>query len=319
MAPAVNDENSSALGGGLLASQLKAPAAAGLQQQQPPVKQQQLQGSSLKSARKAFGNITNSGRGDASAAKQQQPRRAFGDITNSAVKAPAGGGGLGGATSKKQGSSSLFSSSQKQPTATKKAPAPPVPPPPAAASSSSAPAQASAAAAAEQASSQAQWWEGLEPERAAGKTWEQQEADREAAMEAEAIRSADEMWDSVLRAGFLQELVSVGAWSGFLSLCGSSSALVGGVRNYEVVLTYHPSPVGQVAAAAGNGVCIVTQQPNQLSAVSKHSRPAHAIGFFVSHHHPACLTHRVLLLAHLSPNSCLFPLCPVMTRRRVWS
>lgn len=189
VAPALNDENSTFQG----VSQLKPSVT--LQ----PTKQ----GSVLKSARKAFGNITNSGAPQPSASKAQQAaplRRAFGDITNSAAKPPAGS-----ATSKKAaGTSSLFAA---LPTAKKTAAPLGLAPDPAPAQSSS---QVSTSApAVAQASTKTVGWEDLEPERPAGKMWEQLEAEREAAMEADAIRSADAIWKCVQQASLFSFLVSL--------------------------------------------------------------------------------------------------------------
>jgi hypothetical protein len=156
VAPAINDENSTR--GPLLHSAFKENASF-----QAPSKQ----GSALKSARKAFGNITNT-RSDAAA--QQQPagtvvkRRAFGDITNSTIKQQ-----LGAASAKK---AETFSS-QLKPSSTK------------------APAAPSVAAA--EAGVTAPWWETAEPERPAGKTWEQLLADKEQQEDAEIERSVQQL------------------------------------------------------------------------------------------------------------------------------
>jgi hypothetical protein len=190
VAPALNDENSTFQG----VSQLKPSAP--LQ----PTKQ----GSVLKSARKAFGNITNSGAPQPSASKPQQAaplRRAFGDITNSAAKPQAGAA----VTSKKAaGTTSLFAA---LPTAKKAAAPVGLAPDPGPAQSSS---QVSTSApAVAQASTKTVCWEDLEPERPAGKMWEQLEAEREAAMEADAIRSADAIWKCVQQANMFSFLVSL--------------------------------------------------------------------------------------------------------------
>jgi hypothetical protein len=190
VAPALNDENVTVPSG--LSSQFK--AAAPLQAPKP--------GSVLKSARKAFGNITNSGqpRGDATASKpkQSQPlRRAFCDITNSAAKPPAGP-----TTAKKApATSSLFAAA---PTV-HKAPA---------ASEAAAPRSSSnseqAAPSVEQAStSRNQQWGDVEPERPAGKTWAQLEEERWAALDAEAARAADEVLRAVRGPGTFSFLVSL--------------------------------------------------------------------------------------------------------------
>lgn len=182
-APALNDENSTLHGP---ATQLKRLSAAPLQ----PSKQ----GSVLKSSRKAFENITNNGKApgsEASAAKAQpQQRRAFGDISNSAAKPPTGGV----TTKKPQGTSSLFAGIGSKKAGSEAAPAPT----PAQGSS-----QAVSVVAANAEANNTAWWEGLEPERPAGKTWEQLEDEREAALEADATRAADEIWKSVTGGGGL--------------------------------------------------------------------------------------------------------------------
>jgi hypothetical protein len=170
-----NDENSTQHGAAV--QQLKASSSAPMQAAK--------QGSVLKSARKAFGNITNNaaaaGRGEASAGKpsvlkqpaaQQQPRRALGDITNSAAKPQAGGLGAGTAFKMQQDS--------------KLGGAP-------------AAAQAAPASAASSAAVSSRWAGDLQPERPAGKTWEQLEAERWADMEAEAAASADAILASLRR------------------------------------------------------------------------------------------------------------------------
>jgi hypothetical protein len=155
VAPAINDENSAR--GPLLHSAFKENASF-----QAPAKQ----GSVLKSARKAFGNITNT-RSDAAA---QQPagtvvkRRAFGDITNSTIKQQPGA-----ASAKK---ADPFSSQLKP-------------------SSIQAPVAPGVAAA--EAVVTAPWWETAEPERPAGKTWEQLLADKEKQEDAEIERSVQQL------------------------------------------------------------------------------------------------------------------------------
>jgi hypothetical protein len=156
VAPAFNDENSTT--GPLLHAAFKENSTS----MQAPTKQ----GSALKSARKAFGNITNI-RSDAA---QQQPagtvakRRAFGDITNSTIKQQPGA-----ASTKK---SDPFSS-QLKPSSTK------------------VPVAASVAAA--EACVAAPWWETAPPERPAGKTWEQLLADREQQEDAGVERSVQQL------------------------------------------------------------------------------------------------------------------------------
>jgi hypothetical protein len=156
VAPAINDENSAR--GPLLHSAFKENASF-----QAPAKQ----GSVLKSARKAFGNITNT-RSDSAA--QQQPagtvvkRRAFGDITNSTIKQQPGA-----ASAKK---ADPFSSKLKP-------------------NSSQVPVAPGVAAA--EAVVTAPWWETAEPERPAGKTWEQLLADKEKQEDAEIERSVQQL------------------------------------------------------------------------------------------------------------------------------
>lgn len=189
LAPALNDENSSLQ----VPGQLKSAA---------PLQASKQQGSVLKSARKAFGNITNNtqpkGGSDASTSKstkQQQPaRRAFGDITNSAAKPPAG---LSATTAKKAaGSSSVFARPLPTgPTFPDKQAVPSrLAPDAGPAADSSRTNSSTTAAAAVQASTHAEWWQGLEVERPAGKTWERLESEREAAEEADALQEADEVW-----------------------------------------------------------------------------------------------------------------------------
>lgn len=156
VAPAFNDENSTT--GPLLHAAFKENSTS----LQAPLKQ----GSALKSARKAFGNITNI-RSDAA---QQQPagtvvkRRAFGDITNSTIKQQPGA-----ASTKKIDpfSSQLKPSSTKAPTA---------------------PGVATA-----EACMAAPWWETAPPERSAGKTWEQLLEDREQQEDADVERSVQQL------------------------------------------------------------------------------------------------------------------------------
>jgi hypothetical protein len=189
VAPALNDENITATG----FTHLK-PGA--------PV-QAAKQGSSLKSARKAFGNISNSQPlgCDASSSKQQHKdkpaRRAFGDITNSSIKPPAGFAST--AKAAPTTSSSLFAA---LPTA-KKAAAPGLAPAPASSKVSTSGPET------EQASSKPAWWEQLGTERPAGKTFEQQLQEEDAALDAEAKRAAAEIWQAVSRRGMFSSLVSV--------------------------------------------------------------------------------------------------------------
>lgn len=193
----MNDENSS----------LPSTAGQFKLQLQPP-----KQASALKSARKAFGNITNNGqqaarsnKDDAASAKPQ--RRVFGDITNSAAKPPAGP-----TTVKKQpaGTSSLFAA---VPTARKSAAAAAAADAaPAAQGTSSSTSQTTSAPVTDQqasSSSKAEWWEGLEPERPVGKTAAQLDAELDAAMEADALRSADDIWQNVIGKGLTSCIVSV--------------------------------------------------------------------------------------------------------------
>jgi hypothetical protein len=156
VAPAFNDENSTI--GPLLHTAFKESTSL-----QAPAKQ----GSALKSARKAFGNITNT-RTDA--AQQQHAgtavkRRAFGDITNSTIKQQPG------AASTKKGDPY---SSQVKPSSTKAPLAP-------------------AAGTAEAAVLPAPWWETAAPEKPAGKTWEQLLADREQQEDADVERSVQQL------------------------------------------------------------------------------------------------------------------------------
>lgn len=209
-APALNDENSSLAG----ATQLKPSAP--LQ----PVKQ----GSALKSARKAFGtisaNIANSGQhklGDASTSKQQldkPARRAFGDISNSAAKPSAVKPPAGPTATAKKATSSLFAAA---PTAVKAAPAAPA--------FDAAPAGgkvSTSVPSTDQPCSKPAWWEGLEPELPAGRTWQQQVEAEDAAVDAEAKRAADELWQAVNRNGT--------GMFGFLVSCA--------VRNDELALAF---------------------------------------------------------------------------------
>lgn len=149
---AINDENS--IRGPLLHTAFKENPASALQ---APSKQ----GSTLKSARKAFGNITNR---CSDAATQQQPagtvvkRRAFGDITNSSIKQQPGE-----ASTKKADplSSQLKPSSTQVATAEARVTAP--------------------------------WWETAPPERSAGKTWEQLLADKEQQEDADVESSVQQL------------------------------------------------------------------------------------------------------------------------------
>lgn len=189
VAPALNDENSTANGFTHLKPSVPVQAA--------------KQGSSLKSARKAFGNISNSQPlgCDASSSKQQQhkdkpARRAFGDITNSSIKPPSGLASI--AKAAPTTSSSLFAA---LPTAKKAAAPGPAPVPDSSKVSTSGPET-------EQASSKPAWWEQLGPERPAGKTFEQQLQEEDAALDAEAKRAASEIWQAVSRRDVFRSLVS---------------------------------------------------------------------------------------------------------------
>lgn len=168
--PALNDENSSSTTAVLRAN--NKPGA-------PPL---QL------SARKAFGNISSN------LSKQPTARRALGDISNSAAKPPAG-------RTASKATSNLFAMPQKAAAAA--APAPAVPA--AADKASSTPASTAQATTSTTASatnsSKPAWWEELEPERVAGKTWEQQLAQEDAAVDAEAKQAADQIWQAVFRGG----------------------------------------------------------------------------------------------------------------------
>lgn len=166
--PALNDENSSST-----ASVLRTNNKPGAPPLQP-------------SARKAFGSISSN------LSKQPPARRALGDISNSAAKPPAG-------PTASKGASSLFAPPQKAAAAA--APAPPAAPAATGKASSSGPASTEQATTSTTTSSTPAWWEGLEPERTAGKTWEQQLAEEDAALDAEAKAAADQVWQAVFKGG----------------------------------------------------------------------------------------------------------------------